>query len=439
MMWSEKYRPQNISAMIGNDDVRKQFVTWFEKWVIGAKPLLLVGPPGIGKTTMCTLSGKQFGYDMISLNASDIRNKKNIQEILSPVLGSQTVLGQPMIFIDEVDGIHGRSDYGGVEALINILKEPTVPIVLAANNDSSDKMKKIKKVVKTIQVNPLPPELLKLHLEMILEKENAKIKSERLIKLIADSNGDIRSMINSAQALVTGFEPNIERTFESLNIEDGINAFFKSQSLEEARVVLFSLRIDPREKINAFYSSIVTSNIPVDQMQKSLEIISDADILYGKIMKTQNWRLLRYLDSILLSLYTKNSPVRYTQYNLSWPLLNRIRWDGSKLKSITSIFSKKFHVSQSVFSTFFFPYILSMKKNDSIEFEFDESVDELIEKEMNLTTGSQLIKKNASEKMGWRRIAMKFEGRCIVCNKKIPVDEIGLWSKGVGVKHEKCG
>ena len=51
----------------------------------------------------------------------------------------------------------------------------------------------------------------------------------------------------------------------------------------------------------------------------------------------------------------------------------------------------------------------------------------------------ELIEKNSDEKMGWRRIAMKFEGRCIVCKKKIPVDEIGLWSKGVGVKHEKCG
>ena len=97
-------------------------------------------------------------------------------------------------------------------------------------------------------------------------------------------------MINSAQALVTGFEPNTEKSFESLNIEDGLNAFFKSQSLEEARIVLFSLRIDPREKINAFYSSIITSNLSSEKMSKALEIISEADMLYGKIMKTQNWR-----------------------------------------------------------------------------------------------------------------------------------------------------
>ena len=384
MMWSEKYRPQNIFDMVGNEEARKQFVEWFAKWKKGTKPLLLVGPPGIGKTTMCFLAGKQFGYDMISLNASDVRNKKNIQEILTPVLGNQTVLGEPMIFIDEVDGIHGRSDYGGVEALINILKEPTVPIVLAGNYDSSDKMKKIKKVVKTLQISPLSPRFLKLYLNMILEKENAKINPGRLVKLITDSQGDIRSMINSAQALVTGFEPNTEKSFESLNIEDGINAFFKSQSLEEARVVLFSLRIDPREKINAFYSSIVTSNMSPEKMSKSLEVISEADLLYGKIMKTQNWRLLRYLDSILLTLYEKDSSARYTQYNLSWPLLNRLRWDGAKIKAIANTLSEKLHISNSTFATFFFPFILTLKENDSFELEFEETYEELLEKEIDL-------------------------------------------------------
>ena len=40
--------------------------------------------------------------------------------------------------------------------------------------------------------------------------------------------------------------------------------------------------------------------------------------------------------------------------------------------------------------------------------------------------------------MSWRRIPMKFPGTCIECNKKIEVNEIGLWAKGLGVKHEKC-
>jgi hypothetical protein len=40
--------------------------------------------------------------------------------------------------------------------------------------------------------------------------------------------------------------------------------------------------------------------------------------------------------------------------------------------------------------------------------------------------------------MSWLKITMKFDGTCIVCNKKVNANEIGLWSKGSGVKHEKC-
>lgn len=40
--------------------------------------------------------------------------------------------------------------------------------------------------------------------------------------------------------------------------------------------------------------------------------------------------------------------------------------------------------------------------------------------------------------MSWRKIPMKFPGTCIVCNQKVEVNEMGLWAKGLGVKHEKC-
>ena len=384
MMWSEKYRPKNILDLIGNEDARNSFVEWLTKWKTGTKPILLVGPPGIGKTTLANLAAKQFNYDLISLNASDVRSKKNIQEILSPVLGNETIFGTPMIFIDEVDGIHGRADYGGTEAIIKILKESTVPIVLAANSDLSDKMKSIKKNARVIQFRPLSPRLLRFYLNKILQLENAKISSDSLIKLVAESKGDIRSMINFAQALVTGFNPPTEKSFESLDIEESINTFYKANSIDEARSILYSLRIDPREKINAFYSSVIGSSISTDDMQRFLQIISTADMLYGKIMKTQQWRLLRYLDAILLGLYKKDLPIRYSKYNLSWPILNRIRWDGAKIKSLIGSFAKNMHVSKSTFSTLYFPFLLYCIKNKKIDLEFDESLEEIVEKEIAL-------------------------------------------------------
>ena len=383
-MWSEKYRPQIISDMVGNEEQRAAIMEWFAKWKKGTKPLLLVGPPGIGKTTIAYLIAKQFGYDMIGLNASDVRSKSRINEILMPVLGNVSVLGTPMIFVDEVDGIHGRGDYGGASALVDILKEPTVPIVLAANNDTSDKMKSIKKVVKTISFKRIPPRLLRVYLENILKKENSKLSPGSLIKVIDKSKGDIRSMINFTQSLVTGFNPQTETTFENINVEDGVNAFFKANSIEEARIVLYSMQIDPREKINAFYSSIITSNLDNSSLAKYLETISNADMLFGKIMKTQNWRLLRYLNDILIKLYQNDDRIRYSQYNLSWPLLNRIRWDGAKIKSMSSIMARKLHMSSSAFVTLCLPFVLLCIKNNTLELELEETFGDIIEKEIGI-------------------------------------------------------
>ena len=383
-MWSEKHRPKTISDMVGNEESRAAIMEWFAKWKKGTKPLLLVGPPGIGKTTVAFLVAKQFGYDMIGLNASDVRSKSRINEILTPVLGNVSVLGTPMIFVDEVDGIHGRSDYGGAATLVDILKEPTVPIILAANDDTLDKMKNIKKVVKTISFKRIPPRLLRVYLEHILKKESAKLSPGSLIKVIDKSHGDIRSMINLAQSLVTGFNPQTETSFEKINIEDGINAFFKAKSLEEARSVLYSIQIDPRQKIDAFYSSIITSNLDKSILAKYLNIISNADMLYGRIMKTQNWRLLRYLNDILIELYSNDDQVRYAQYNLSWPLLNRIRWDGKKIKSMSSILAKKLHFSSSAFVTFCLPCVLFCIKNKTLELEIEETFGDVIEKEIDL-------------------------------------------------------
>ncbi len=40
--------------------------------------------------------------------------------------------------------------------------------------------------------------------------------------------------------------------------------------------------------------------------------------------------------------------------------------------------------------------------------------------------------------MSWRKMPMRYPGTCIVCKEKIQVNEMGLWAKGLGVKHERC-
>ena len=375
MMWSEKHRPVSVHGMVGNEEARAAVMEWFAKWRKGAKPLLLTGPPGVGKTTLAYIVAEKFEYDMLGLNASDVRSKSKINEILGPAMSNASVMGSPMIFVDEVDGIHGRGDYGGSAALTAILKIPTVPIVLAANDITSDKMKSICKASVIINFKKIPPRLLRMYLNNILKKENATLGPGSMIKAISRSRGDIRSMINLAQSMSTGFNPQLESSSGGISLDTAVNAFFKAETKQEAENILYMMDGDPRTKIGAFYSSIISSNLDVKSTARYLDVLSEADMLYGQMLGTQNWRLLRYFNAILLNLYTNDSRIKYSQYNIPWPLLNKIRWDGAKIKSLSLLMAKNLHTSAGKFATLSMPYMLYCMNNDK-SFELDSGLED---------------------------------------------------------------
>ena len=156
-MWSEKYRPGTLRDMVGNEEARARVAEWFAGWSAKSKPLLLTGPPGTGKTTLAHAAAHAHGYGMVELNASDARSKSRLANILDPMLENQALTGRTMLFIDEVDGIHGRSDYGGAAALLQFLKAVAIPVVMASNSEDAGKMKEIVKASVHVRFRPVPP------------------------------------------------------------------------------------------------------------------------------------------------------------------------------------------------------------------------------------------------------------------------------------------
>src|ERR671922_1444473 len=130
MMWSEIYRPMTVQQMVGNEDARLAAVKWLSGWINGTRPLLLIGPSGTGKTTLVHALSRQFNYDLIELNASDNRNKIDLETQIMPMFYNASVFGREMLlFLDEVDGLSGREDTGGIDFLITIIKEATIPVI----------------------------------------------------------------------------------------------------------------------------------------------------------------------------------------------------------------------------------------------------------------------------------------------------------------------
>ena len=60
------------------------------------------------------------------------------------------------MFLDEVDGISGREDTGGLTFLISTLKNSNIPIIMAANS-KNPKIKELIKSTKLVEFSPLSP------------------------------------------------------------------------------------------------------------------------------------------------------------------------------------------------------------------------------------------------------------------------------------------
>ena len=371
-----------LSDFVGNENSRKKVVEWLSKWSDGSKPLLLVGPPGVGKTSFVHALCREFDIDLIELNASDTRNKNILAQILNPIFSNASLTGKDfLLFLDELDGISNRDDYGGLDFLIDLFSEPSIRVIMAANK-STESIKKISKVSKTINFSPIPPRLAMLYLDKVLKNLNSSMDTNDRISVVRNSFGDIRSLINSAQVMIAGYS-SVKNSTAEIEVESMINQFFTSSTLEEALAVINKADIsysDPRfgqssedrrkDILGAFFSSIVMSKIDISTIAVLLDKLSELDVILSRSLVMRNWKIMRYFSSILAkSLFddSRNKYIRYNRYSIGFENMG-IFSRAQGLKKTLRILAQYFHTSRSNFGSQYFVTLLQiLSRTDGYE------------------------------------------------------------------------
>ena len=346
-MWSEKYRPASLEDMVGNEEGRAKFQLWLKKWKPGAKAALLVGPPGTGKTTTVHLVAKKMGLQLVELNASDSRTKEKLSKKVGEAIASTSLFGgTTLIFLDEVDGLAGRADYGAVEFIKDAVKKSASPVVMAANDPESDEVKKLGSATSKIEFRrPEPGEVAK-RLERISQKEKVSASKEEIAKVADAAHGDLRAAINFLQSGIPA------KKDEELTASEAVNAFFDAPDAGAALRALRAYPGQPRDKVRDIFTAVVRSRVHEERKAGALDVLSRADVVMGRIMRGKDWRLLRYLDPLLANDLWKalgDGGPRYTLDAVPWPLQLRIWNDSRKLKDIAALMGKRVGISQRGF------------------------------------------------------------------------------------------
>jgi replication factor C large subunit len=372
-MWSEKHRPKSFEEMVGNDEGRAKLMLWLKKWKPGGKAALLVGPPGTGKTTTVHLVAEKLGMNLVELNASDTRTKDKLSKKIGEVIASTSLFGSSsLIFLDEVDGLAGRSDYGAIDFIKDSVKSSENPLVMAANDPESDEVRKLGAAVSKIEFRKPDQEVVEKRLAAIAKMEGTPVEKEDIARVARAANGDLRAAVNFLQSGIPAQKD------EELTSSESINAFFDAPDEKSALRALRSYPGQPRDKLRDLFIAVVKSRVHEERKAGALDAISRADLVMGRIMRGKDWRLLRYLDPMLASELWKalgDGGPRYTLDGAPWPLQVRIWNDSRKLKDIASLAARRLGISQKGFLERDMPYVLRLCSDRGFREEFLKSLD----------------------------------------------------------------
>lgn len=382
LLWVEKYRPQKISDVIGNEQAKNTFINWLKNKRRRKKAVLLHGPAGVGKTALVNAVSNQLNFTIVEMNASDTRTKKVINKIGKPATSYialnkfSTETKGNILFLDEVDGVFGQQDRGGIDAIIKIIKESLVPVVMVANDPDLKKLRPLKKVCHRIRFRPVRIPLIITMLRRICVRENIEAEFEALERIAQNNQGDMRSAINDLQSIAEGRQVlRVQDTMflsfrnKDVGMYETLKGVFSAESVGEAANLLNRSSVNYDEILLSMSDNLPLRYLDLEELGNAYDLVSRADTFRGRV-GTENWRLLRYFFNLLAEASTV-SPRSFKPFELIHPPIRvmKLFWTKNKRQKLESICAKialKCHVSRRTAKKDIIPFLkIILKKQKS--------------------------------------------------------------------------
>lgn len=384
VLWTEKYRPITPDQIAGNKKAVIDLLKWYEEWTEkqrveekkkkkAIKFPLLVGPPGSGKTSAVYALANTYGLDVIEVNASDKRGQSQIQDIvgLAATEGSLYSGTHPnkLILIDEVDGVSGREDRGGIAALIKIFKEAKVPIIATANDPYNQRLSSFRRYCTIIKFQRLRAASIKNVLKKICKNEAIVVDDSILLKIAENSGGDLRSAINDLQAIAMDKNELTENDLSTLTPRDqetdifkALKGLFSAKTVKDARMSVRDLDIRPDMLLLWINENAAKHAIEPETLAQVYDAISRADLFRARIRKRQQWTLLKYVYSNMIEgVANPLKGQRYTYQRYEFPTwvsqMSRTKEVRGATGELAATIGKKCHTSKRRAIKDYLPFI----------------------------------------------------------------------------------
>lgn len=227
----DKYKPTSVNQIIGQQgpsSAAQKLLNWLTKWHTNHdgkkktvrpnpwakdndgttyKAALLSGSAGIGKTTTVHIVCKELLFDTVEFNASDTRNKRLLKEEVYSLLSNKSLAGyfpgsevkisqKRVLIMDEVDGMAGNEDRGGVAELIVLIKNSRIPIICMCNDRNHPKIRSLANHCFDLRFSKPSVNQIRGAMMSVCFKEGIKLEVGAIDEIITGTGNDIRQTLN---------------------------------------------------------------------------------------------------------------------------------------------------------------------------------------------------------------------------------------------------